>query len=95
MDAGEPAFHCPIQTPQGINNLGEALTAICTLTAFPLTPGAPAYTSWEARLGELTKNMQHHAALACSHSLARVASVMTAHYGGVMAATANRGACHS
>jgi hypothetical protein len=31
------------QVPRGVNNLGEALAAICSLTSFPPMPGAPAY----------------------------------------------------
>jgi hypothetical protein len=44
------ATRCPDLAPQGVNNLGEALAAICNLAYFPLMPGAPAYKLWEAHL---------------------------------------------
>jgi hypothetical protein len=51
-------WHTP--APLGITNLGEALTAICTLTTFPPAPEAPVYASWEARLKELTTHVAQH-----------------------------------
>jgi hypothetical protein len=36
--------------PQGVNNLGEALAAICSLASFPPMPGAPTYKPWKTRL---------------------------------------------
>jgi hypothetical protein len=40
---GTMATHRPDLAPQGVNNLGEALAAICSLASFPPMPGAPAY----------------------------------------------------
>jgi hypothetical protein len=48
-------FHHPAPTPRGVNNLGEALATICSLSLFPPTQKAPAYGLWEARLQELTE----------------------------------------
>jgi hypothetical protein len=39
-----------VLAPQGVNNLGEALAAICSLASFPPMSGAPAYKPWEAHL---------------------------------------------
>jgi hypothetical protein len=40
----------PGLAPKGVNNLGEALAAICSLASFPPMSGAPMYKLWEARL---------------------------------------------
>jgi hypothetical protein len=48
----------PDQVPRGVNNLGEALAAICSLASFPSMLGAPAYKPWEAHLQELYKYVQ-------------------------------------
>jgi hypothetical protein len=53
MNGGVPVSHRSAQAPQGINSLGEALIAICTLTSFPLTQGTPMYEAWEDRIKEL------------------------------------------
>jgi hypothetical protein len=46
--------------PQGVNNLGEALAAICSLASFPPMSGAPVYKLWEARLQELSCYVQRY-----------------------------------
>jgi hypothetical protein len=53
----------PGLAPQGVNNLREALAAICSLASFPPMPGAPAYKLWEARLQELSGYVQHYPTL--------------------------------
>jgi hypothetical protein len=40
----------PGLAPKGVNNLGEALAAICSQASFPPMSGAPMYKLWEARL---------------------------------------------
>jgi hypothetical protein len=48
---GRATMPCRLdQVPRGVNNLGEALAAICSLASFPPMPGAPAYKPWEACL---------------------------------------------
>jgi hypothetical protein len=53
----------PGLAPQGVNNLGEALAAICSLTCFPPMPGAPAYKLWEVRLEEPSSYVQRYPAV--------------------------------
>jgi hypothetical protein len=55
VKVGMPVTHCAAQAPREINNFGEALTAICSLTLFPMAPGVPTHASWEACHRELTK----------------------------------------
>jgi hypothetical protein len=45
-DGGATVPHCLDQVPRGVNNLGEALAAICSLASFPPLPGALAYRPW-------------------------------------------------
>jgi hypothetical protein len=40
--------HHLAKAPRGVDNLGEALAAICSLTSFPPMLGDPAYRPWEA-----------------------------------------------
>jgi hypothetical protein len=53
----------PGQALQGVNNLGEALAAICSLAYFPPMPGDLAYKLWEAHLQELSSYMQRYPAV--------------------------------
>jgi hypothetical protein len=68
MNGGVLVPYRSAQAPRGINNLGEALIVICTLTSFPPTQGMPVYALWEARLRELTEYMQRRTATAHSRS---------------------------
>jgi hypothetical protein len=52
----------PGLAPQGVNNVGEALATICSVTSFPPMLGAPAYKLWEARLHELSGYVQRYPA---------------------------------
>jgi hypothetical protein len=80
--------------PQGVNNPGEALVAICSLVSFPPMPGAPVYKLSEACLQELSGYVQRYPApeQRGSSPLVREAGVAVAPGGGAANATAHRAA---
>jgi hypothetical protein len=93
-NGGTVATHRPGLAPQGVNNLGEALAAICSLASFPPIPGAPAYKLWEAHLQVLSGYVQRYPAAERRDPspLVREIGVATAPGGGAISATTCRAA---
>jgi hypothetical protein len=84
----------PGLAPKGVNNLGEALAAICSLASFPPMSGAPTYKLWEAHLHELSGYVHRYPATEQrgSSPLVREIGVAAAPDDGAANATARRAA---
>jgi hypothetical protein len=82
----------PGLAPQGVNNLGEARVAICSLASFPPMSGALAYNLWEARLQELYGYVQRYPAMEQrgSSPLAREIGAAVAPDGGAASAVTRK-----